>query len=274
MGADVEDVVDDADVAVEDGAPVEGTPDAAPPSEAEGQAEGQAAAPEEVPASVDWESRIAGWGGEQFVTEAVALSEALGTPEGVRALFEEAGKAIGVGSDKLDELLGRGATEAQPQPYADILGDDPDRPLTAAEVVKLMEQVAKDQVTPVQEQLAKASEQARVERVQGYVTQAMDKIGVTDAKQAEMVLKLADNYITEDDLDDPDKVRSAIQSGFSDWKQVVAQAHEKYVSEKREQAEKQPKRVTGSTGGGEATPPPASVAEASRRVREMLFRNN
>lgn len=217
----------------------------------------------------DWEARVTAWGGADAIDDAVALQQALQTQEGVRALFEAAGRSLGFGDDKIAGWFADGETPPaeKADPWADIVGDDPDRPLTAADVAKMLDRVVSERVEgPLQERQA-AEYQATVRQ---NVRAGLDHIGITDQKVAQIVCNLADQYVTDADLTDPTRVREALNRAYTDWQGLAKQAQDKYVAEKKEQAAAQPKKLAGGTSGAEAAPEPQSVAEATARVRAAL----
>lgn len=231
------------------------------------------------PAAPDYGELVTGWGGQEEVESALALSQALATREGAQALIEEAGKQLyGLDPAKaalLQQLL---AAPDAPVPPADAalaeLLADPDALLTPAQAVQIADArveaaVAKvlEKITPIEERQA-ADARAAVERsVQG----AIADLKVPEAAQ-QRVLDLADKYITGPaDLQNPTAVKNAIQRGQADWEAEMAAQQKAYLEAKVQVAADTPTPlVSGTTPGGTEPSEPQTLKEAKARVRAAL----
>src|SRR5690606_15092278 len=121
-------------------APVDETPAPDPtadPAEA-GDGEGVEQLVDETP---DWGAKITEWGGQEAVEQALRLNAALQTPDGIRALYIEAGKALGFGEAAILEMLedDDGGDGGEQEPTIEELLADPDRQLTVREVQRILE---------------------------------------------------------------------------------------------------------------------------------------
>lgn len=216
----------------------------------------------EVDATHDWGTRVTEWGGEEAVESAVRLADALTTPEGVKALFIEAGQALGLGRTAIDELLGAEPEGETEETIEDLLAD-PGRQLTVGEMTRLREHWANEEKTSS----TQASENARVSNA---ITATMTKLGVAEEdhayilKQADALVAHLPGYATDAQIED------AITKADAAFKKRVADAAAAIVKAKGAVHEELPSPLP-NTGGGGSTPAdsePQSIAEAKRQVRE------
>lgn len=237
------------------GTPAEGTPPApAGAAGTEAPPEGEHVAGEVV----DWAARVQEWGGEDEVQEALKLNRALTTEEGVRLLFQETGRALGLGDEKIEALFQQHKAEAaEPEGPAD------DDLLTWKEARELLQ---KEVLEPQQ----KAQQEAAATALNSVISSTLESIGVSDDDVANTILKFADKHINESDHGDADKVRAAIRAGEADYQAFVQKEAQRYLAGKKETLETVPAPLGGATPGGEDEVEPQNMEEARARVRAQL----
>lgn len=249
-------------------------------------AEAVPAAPDAPPvadAPPDWNTRITEWGGEEAVVNAVELQKALGTPEGIHALFLEAGRALGFGDDRIQALFEPGAPladAAPPTPGAEAaptveeLLSDPDRVLTAAEL-KLVLEHERNQAR--QQEEAENARVATKQAVDAGLSALNGGKGVEDVDKP-LVLTLADRFLTDrfgQPIDvsraTPDQIKAAIERGHAEFQSIVKREADRHLQAVADTHNDLPTPLSGGnpSGGGEAVEP-SSLDEASRRVRKAL----
>lgn len=209
---------------------------------------------------------FAEYGGADSVKDAVALQRALATPEGVKALFMEAGRAQGLGDDKLDALFKK-EVAAGNDPIAELLAD-PDRQLTAKDVIQLLD----SRETKLRADIAaEAGSQSHATAMSNAIDSAFTEFKVGEDDRS-VVLALADKALGIDAAKaTPQQAADAIRKGKEQFDKLVADKAEAYVKAKAEQRNTLPAPLTGgSTTGGTPLPEPTSLAEAKARVRESL----
>lgn len=218
--------------------------------------------------------RLETWGDPTSVDKALEIQRALATEDGLTQLFVEAGKALGVGVDKLQGLF---AVEAPAAPTAPAVEEeeDPDRILTAAEA-RAMAQKEFDRLFG--ERQAQSQQQAEQERAVAAVRGAIDstlsdlKVDPKNEGVTRAVLALADSHLTSPaDQMNPEKVKAAIRKGYAEYQQQVEAAAKAYIESKAAQHEQLPSSIGGSnTAGSEGTPEPKNVAEGIIAARRRL----
>lgn len=266
--------VDDASASHEGGEP-ELAGDAAPPDSGSptptptpnaddadaGESEGESEGADESEGT-DWETWITERGGEENLQRAVDVYDALATEEGVKALFKEAGQALGLGADRLAELMGEGAPAApgegnEEESIEDLLAD-PDRVLTASEVARILE-------AQQNESRAEQTKVQHVTMVRDTVESTLAELEVDDADVQAVVLQFADAAL-EGKQETRENIAEAIQSGWQRFQALVDAKTKQTVSETHERNKKLPKPLpSGGQPGGETLPEPANIKEAIAR---------
>lgn len=229
--------------------------------------------PEVVEEAVNWEDRITGWGGAETIEEAIAIQQALGTKPGLTALAEEALRALGVGNERIAEILSgespAPAGETPANPLEALLGDDPDRLMSAREVLDIVQQLVDKEVkTPLAQERQQQFEATARHNVQSALTSVLGES--YDEVEGKAVCDFAEKYIDQDGLQDGTKVAEALRRGKADFDAVVAKRHDAYLKEKQEAAEQHPTPLSGQSPGGEDIVEPADLEEAKRRVRAAI----
>lgn len=196
------------------------------------------------------------YGGKDTIEAATRLYQAAQTEEGIIQLFLEAGTRLGVGLDRIQALFG---ADAGTDDAAD--DEDLDRSLTIREFQELQ---AKQEA----ERKAKETEAARA-GAQKVIQSTLGELGVDlDDPSAEVILKMGDRYL-KGDLSS-EAVAAAVRRGHADYIAQIEKQHQAYLAKKR-QAAKVPAGLSGSAAPSASQPDePKDVAEAARRVREML----
>lgn len=233
----------------------EGDPPAAGVPEGGDPPPAPAAPPAEPP---NWEARVQEWGGEEAIQDAMKVAAALQDPDGLAAMFVEAGRSLGVPFDRLSGLFD---DETPPPPGEQ---PDPDAPVTAAQL-----QAAVTQLQAGIEQQNAAGQQAAAKVV---IDAELQRLGL-DPKEIPQVLEMGSRHLADGDYD-PEHIRAAIAKGHEDWTATVQSVAAKYVQAKVEQAAGQPNPLTGggSPSGSEEPTEAANVEEAKARVRARLSR--
>lgn len=229
----------------------------------------EGAAPEgepTVPAAPDWGTKVTEWGGEAEVERAVRLSQALTTQEGIRALYIEAAKALGMGEAAALEQLG-GAPAGEVEESIEDLMADPTRQLTVAEFQRLNAHYQ-------QQQQAQSFQQAEMQRISAAVTSTMTELKVDPTDQA-YVLAQADALLGPVQGSATDaQIKDAITRAQAQFEKRVADRADGIVSTKATVAEGLPNPLPATAGGaGSAATPdaePGSVAEARKNIREQF----
>src|SRR6478609_5508867 len=216
-----------------------GDPTPAPAPEATGEpAGGEPAAPEATtpPAPAAPVDPWATYGGEDRVKDAIAISEALATDEGVEALVREGLAAMGLDAEAA-LALARG--EEAP---------DPDEILTRAQLDERLRQERESFTS----QLRKQQEvEAR-----GAVEGALTELGVADDADARaMVLTYAQKHVSGPDETDPRKLIAAVQAGHADYERAMEAAAAAYVAKKAQTAQTVPSPLRGGGAPANETAP-------------------
>lgn len=197
--------------------------------------------------------RLAKWGDPTGVDQALAIQHALTTEEGITALFEKAGAALGVSADKLAALFG--VEEVEPE--------DEDRPLTVREMKELM---AKEVTGPA----AQREQAARDATASATVQSVLGELKVTDDAEVRAVLAAGQRYLEDGDFD-PDHIKAAVRKGYADYERAAKARFVAYVGKKVQDAKDLPGSIGGNSPGGETLPEPKNVDEAMARARARLL---
>lgn len=217
---------------------------------------------EEIAAWKAASEKLTEFGGDTALDEAKNLRNQLQTDDGVVAMFIESGRALGLGVEKLEGLFGE--AEVALNKDAEEQGD---KPLTKAEIMAI---VQKEVLTPLQQQQAQAA-QANARATIDTTVRSLGMDPKADAKDVDLVLRLADKYVGENDFN-PERIADAIRKGFDEFGELSAERKAKYVKDKRETKDKVPSSTAGTTSAGAGTqlPEPKNVKEAAARARARL----
>lgn len=250
-----------APAAVADPAPAaEPTTEVTEPAVAEGTTVTEPA-PVEAP---DWAAKVEEWGGTDIIENAIGIHRALQTREGVEALLYEAGGALHIGEDALRKLLypEAPAAEGEGEETVEQLLADPERVLTAGEVIRIQQHFANQQ--------SEAQLQARqLADARATLDTTLAKLEVPEPDHG-LVLAMADQILGSPTMD-PAKISSAITQAWTTLQERTKANAEQYVQSKHEAHEGLPSPLpAGETSGGEPVAPPKSLEEAKARVRKSL----
>lgn len=240
----------------------------APPAAVEPIADAPPVVEGAPPEPVDWSGRVTEWGGEDEVVSAIALRDALRTPEGVKALFYQAGRALGHGDDRIDELFAQQHPEVAPPEstlsYDDLVAD-PDRILTAGEVAQLLKQQEDGR-------RAESAQQRVAQMVTGVIDTTFTDLKVADEADRHIILTLADSMLGGNVPSDPAAVESAIRRAHAQFDAKVQANAEAIVTERAALHDGLPNPLPAAGGGSGGAPlaEPKTVDEAKRRTREQL----
>jgi hypothetical protein len=213
---------------------------------------------------VDWAARVNEWGGEDTVAQAIALQQALATRDGVQALFQEAGRALGLGDAAIAALF-EDATAAEPEPSVEDILADPDRILTAGEIQRILD-------ARTEQQQAQTREQQQAQAVLSSIEDAFETLKIADEEDRLAVLAIADTYVPQAQKSDPAAISSAIRRAHEHFQAKVAQQAEAIVRGRAETNEQLPNLLPtgGGSGGGESPTEPQTLEEAKRLARKQL----
>lgn len=213
----------------------------------------------------DFADQVKGWDVPvDEIAQAVALHKALQTEDGVIDAFIRTGQSLGFGIKELQRLFAEdpeaavaavAAVTAAPAPTVDpILGDDPDRLLTAAEVKAIMdrERESFDQRFTQSEQ---ARQQESFEQRQKQVFGAIDgwftANGITDANERRMIAQLGEaTILPNQDSYDPAVSLAALERGKAEYDTFLESQAAKYIAKKAGTAQAQPTAVGGGSAAG------------------------
>jgi len=193
---------------------------------------------------------------------AVEVYQALQEPDGVLQLWFETGRAMGLSVDAMARLLA-GGHESTPSQGAEEDVDleeeeDEDRPLTKAEVQRILEE--------------RQAEQAQAQ-VMSAIRDWYESSGLTP-DEYQMVLAVADAGF-DGDLHNPKDVISALEKAKAKVEEEAERIARRRASSqpKAKQEERPvPKRVKGhGSAGPPEQEPPKSLDEAMKRVRARLL---
>jgi len=192
---------------------------------------------------------------------AVEVYQALQEPDGVLQLWFETGRAMGLSVDAMARLLAGGHESAPSQKAeedADLEAEDEDRPLTKAEVQRILEE--------------RQAEQAQAQVV-AAIRDWYESSGLTP-DEYQMVLAVADAGF-DGDLHNPKDVVSALEKAKAKVEEEAERiARRKAASQPKARQEERPvpKRVKGhGSAGPPEQEPPKSLDEAMKRVRARLL---
>lgn len=213
--------------------------------------------------SPDWGARVAEWGGEDSIAEAVDFVRSMQTVEGVKFFLGEGAKALrdlGIPATELAKLIAAEEAAAEASSSSEF---DPDAPLTHAQYMELERKRSEEMARE------RTETEFRV-AVENNVKSGLEAVGITDQKVGQIVAQYADQYVNPADYGDQAKIAAAIKKGYDDFQQVVKQQHEAYLTSKAGDAAGSPTPlVGGQTPGGSTFPEPKSLDEAiARRKKE------
>lgn len=228
-----------------------------------------------------WEDRITQWGGEDEVVAAIALRDALRHEEGVRSLFIEAAAALKLDQAAVQALLSPSVgeyveTSQGPAITLDDLRADPDRTLTAGELLAVLEA----QRAAEEQERAEAATRAAVESGHAAIRLSIDNtfndLQVTDPVDRQAVLAIADQLLPDVDYQTPPaEVAAAVRQAHTTWTARLEEKARSLVAAKAEVAATLPSPLpqAGGVAGGEPLAAPSGadwMEEAKKRARARL----
>lgn len=242
---------------------------AAPPAPAPGAPPAAPVDPAAPPAPVDYGAKVAEWGGEDRITRALAIDQALDTTEGQEALVIEHLRARGFDNTQIEAFLHPAPAPGTPgvESVEDLL-KDPERVLTAAEISRVL--TSRDE----QAQARQTQQQAQA-AILSTIESTMVELKVSDENR-QTVLTLADRFLPTPGVvpNDSKVVAEAIRRGQAEFDRQVQEAAKAYVENKGAAHGAVPSPLpAGGTGGGEPTPEPQNLQEASARARAAILGN-
>lgn len=255
-------------------------PPAAPAAPAPAPAAPAAPAPPAAPAApavpaapaapaepVDYGAKVTEWGGDERIERALKIDAALDTTEGQEALVVEHLRARGFDNAQIEAFLRPQAAPGTPgvESVEDLL-KDPERVLTAAEISRVL--TARDEQAQ-----ARQSQQAAQAVVVSTIDATMKELNVTDENR-QTILTLADQFLPTPGVvpNNPAQIADAIRKGQAEFNRQVEVAAKLYVENKGAAHGLVPTPLpAGGTGGGEPTPEPQSLQEASARTRAAIL---
>lgn len=210
----------------------------------------------------DFADQVKGWGVPvDELGQAAALHKALQTEDGVIEQFIATGQSLGFGVRELqrlfaDEPVTPAAPAAPAAPVTDpILGDDPERLLTAAEVKTIMDAQREEfdgRFTQSEEARQRESFEAKQKVVFGTIDSFFEGHDIKDAETRAFVANLAEKTIPSGaDSYDSAVVTAALERGFAEYEAFVEKQAQAYITKKGGTALSQPTHVGGGTTSGE-----------------------
>jgi hypothetical protein len=209
----------------------------------------------------DFADQVKGWDIPlDELPQAVAFHKALQSEDGVIDTFIRTGQSLGFGLKELEGLLGP-ETPAEPAapaaPVPDpIIGDDPDRLLSAAEVAQIMER----ERAQFEERFTKADEERQAKEFAAVQKATFDRIDqffdskeISDPETRRFVAQLGEKTIPAGaNSYDPAVVQAALERGLAAYEDFVEKQAAAYIARKAGTAQGQPTPVGGgSAPGGE-----------------------
>lgn len=211
----------------------------------------------------DFADQVKGWGVPvDELAQAAALHKALQTEDGVVEQFIATGQSLGFGVRELqrlfnDEPVTPAAPAAPAAPAVDpILGDDPERLLTAAEVKTIIDDQRAEfegRFTQTEEARQREAFQAQQKVVFGAIDTWFDAHEVKDPETRALIASMAEKTIPAGaNSYDPTVSVAALERGFSEYEAFVERQAQAYIAKKAGTAQGQPTHVGGTAAGGEA----------------------
>lgn len=221
-----------------------------------------------VPEPVDYGAKVTEWGGDERIERALKIDAALDTTEGQEALVIEHLRARGFDNAQIEAFLrpqpapGTPAVESVEQLLA-----DPERVLTAAELSRVL--TARDEQSQ-----ARQTQEAALNAARTAIDTTMTELAVPEENR-QTILTLADRFLPTPGIvpsDNPAAIAAAIRAGAAEFDRQVQEAAKNYVEGKGAAHAAVPTPLpAGGTGGGEATPEPQNLQEASARARAAIL---
>lgn len=236
----------------------------------------------------DFTAQVQSWGVPvDELAQAAALHKSLQTEDGVVEQFIATGQSLGFGIKEMqrlfaDEPVTPAAPAAPAAPVPDpILGDDPDRLLTAAEVKAIVDaQRTEFEGRFTQSEEARQAEAFAAQQKQtfGAIENWFDGKEIKDKETRAFVAQLAERTIPAGaNSYDPVVVTAALERGFAEYESFVEKQAQAYISKKGGTALTQPTHVGGGTAGAEAEPETdyaklgqSALSTAMKKVRDRL----
>lgn len=211
----------------------------------------------------DFADQVKSWGvSPDELAQAAALHKALQTEDGVVEQFIATGQSLGFGVRELqrlfaDEPVTPAAPAAPAAPVPDpILGDDPERLLTAAEVKDIMDRQRDEfegRFTQSETDRQRDALEAKQKVVFGAIDSFFEGHEIKDQETRAFIANLAEKTIPAGaDSYDTAVVGAALERGFAEYESFVEKQAQAYIAKKGGTALSQPTHVGGGTAGAEA----------------------
>jgi hypothetical protein len=200
--------------------------------------------------------------------DALAFQEYLATKDGAVDFLIEAGLGLGKTVDELEAFF---SGEAAPADDDDESKDDADEVMTKAEFRKEQERLAEEARQEREQERREA--QATVVRTAAIEKVDALKLGTDDdpkdlsPKQRTIVLNFADEYLDDESMWDPAKVKEAIDKGFADF---LTETGFTAAGKKVVKRTKVPTPLKGKSGGAVEEGEPQNLKDAFARARKKL----
>lgn len=246
--------------------------------------------PEETPFELpeDFADQVKGWGVPlDEIPQAVARHKGLQSEDGVVDEWIALGQNLGFGIKELqrlfeDEVAPPAAPVVPAAPEVDpILGDDPERLLTAAEVKQIMDDQRaqfEGRFTASEQERAEKEQEARTKVVFGAIEGWFEKNEISDPDERRLIAQMGEATIAAGaDSYDPAVSLAALERGKAAYDAFVEKQAQAYLAKKAGTAQGQPTGLGGGTAGGEAEPETdyaklgqGALSAAKAKVRERL----
>jgi hypothetical protein len=223
----------------------------------------------------EWEQFVERNGGKDYVERLVGSTR---TPEGVMALWTQAGQALGLSMDDMNALVqgqplsrsGKAALAAAAEET-----EDDDHPITKKELENYLREMSERVTAPLeaQRQQDMASAGART------IFQTLDNLGVTNDEDRSDIIMLAEQigkdmgvYEGGPREYDPQALEESIKAAHELFNTRNERRAQDYLKRKREASEAPAGMGGGSSAAFELPAEPKNTAEASKMMRSLLSR--
>lgn len=228
------------------------------------------------------------YGGEQAVRDALGMSQAMRTEQGIRALIAN-GITTLYGPEAVARVQSALAGPAQEvETHDPFEGLDPDEPLTAGQVRDLWVQFQESQRAEAQqlvEQSVTPLQQAQAEQMQTAVRNVTDASVIAIlgpvpedpearqayAQQVDAIVDRGLRYYDPSQWNNPQHIQQAIQRANAELTQESEQRFQAYLATKRQTRNTAPPNISSGAGGEGPLPEPKNLDEARKQLRESGF---
>ncbi len=218
-------------------------------------------------ATPSWEDRIAEWGGEEAIQDALTIYNGLTDEKGVANLFIQAGRELGLGDREMEAFI-----SGQQAPVEEEYDESLDEVMTRRD---FLAELDKRVLEPQRQTAAEQAQAAYAEHLSETIGTALDNLGVPEANRT-TVLSIANQFVTDDS---DEAIAAAIKKGHETFKAVVKAEAEAYAQAKIAAANGPAPLTSGGAGapGGEEVEPvsfdkfgDSVMDEAIKRARARL----